>query len=238
MMNLPKISVVTVVWNDAIGLERTIKSVISQTYENVEFIVIDGGSIDSTVDIIKKYKDRIDYWVSEKDDGIYDAMNKGILVASGIWVNFMNAGDTFVDNSVLSNIHFENYSANVLLYGKKTQQGKIIDPLPIEKLEIGEIHANHQSMFFNKDLLGGELHYDLIYKIYGDYELVNKIYLNYSNLIEYIDIVIADFEGGGVSSVPSTQKRKDKYKIVYKSYGLKGLIKSVAYRLLKMNRKT
>lgn len=228
-----KISVITVVWHDAAGLEKTIQSVISQTYENVEFIVIDGGSTDGTTDVIKKYEDQIDYWVSEKDNGIYDAMNKGILAATGTWVNFMNAGDTFVDNNVLSNIQFEKYAHDVLLYGKKTQQGKVILPLALEKLEIGEIHANHQSMFFNKEKLGSELHYDLMYKIYGDYELVNKIYLNHKNLIQYIDIVVADFEGGGVSSIPSTQKRKDKYKIVFKYYGFFGFIKAIVYRLIK-----
>lgn len=233
-MSLPKISIVTVVWNDAIGLERTIQSAINQTYENVEFIVIDGASTDGTVEVIKKYEEHIDYWVSEKDNGIYDAMNKGILAATGMWVNFMNAGDTFVDNNVLSNLKFENYLNDVLLYGKKIQEGKIIHPLPIEKLEIGEIHANHQSMFFNKEKLGNDLYYDLTYKIYADYELANKIYLNFKNLIKYIDIVVADFEGGGVSSVVSKQKRKDKYQILYKHYGLSGLVKGLIYRLFKI----
>ena len=226
----PKISIITVVWNDSVGLKKTIESVINQSYGNVEFIVVDGGSSDNTVEIIKKYEKYIDYWVSEKDQGIYDAMNKGIRAATGTWVNFMNAGDCFVDNMVLNNIQFEAFDNELLLYGKKMQNNKIINPLPIEKLEIGEIHANHQSMFFNKKLLGVELFYDLQYKIYGDYELVNKIYLNYSELIKYIDVVIADFEGGGVSSVPSAQKRKDKYAIIYRYYGLIGLLNALLYR--------
>ncbi len=233
-MKSNKISVVTVVWNDAIGLEKTIQSVISQTYKNIEFIVIDGGSTDGTVKVIKKYEDKINYWVSEKDKGIYDAMNKGIVVSTGTWVNFMNAGDIFVDKNVLDSIPFCDLSEYVLIYGNKIQDGKIIYPMELKKLEIGEIYANHQSMFFNKDLLGSELRYDLTYKIYGDYELVNKIYLNYSNLIEYIDILIANFEGGGVSSVPSTQKRKDKYKIIFNSYGWIGLIKAFVYRCRKI----
>lgn len=235
-MNMPKVSVITVVWNDVKGLERTIQSVIEQTYENVEFIIIDGGSTDGTVDVIKKYEEHIDYWISEKDNGIYDAMNKGISLATGVWVNFMNAGDKFVDQNVLSNIDFNDLSKYVLIYGNKIYRKKIVYPLEIIKLEVGEIHANHQSMFFNKDKLGSDLHYDLTYKIYGDYELVNKIYLNYKTSIKYINLVIADFEGGGISSFISTQKRKDKYRIVYKYYGLLGIFKSILSRLAKANK--
>jgi glycosyltransferase involved in cell wall biosynthesis len=230
-MTMPKVSIITIVWNDAKGLEKTIQSVIHQTYENIEYIIIDGGSTDATVDIIKKYKNKIDYWVSEKDKGIYDAMNKGIQAATGTWVNFMNAGDTFVDNEVLEKINFESFKNDILVYGKKLQNNKIINPLPIKVLEVGEIHANHQSMFFNKYLLENELKYDLQYKIYADYELVNKIYLKYPKQNVFIDQLIADFEGGGVSSVPSVQKRKDKYKIVFKYYGFLGLIKAIYYRL-------
>jgi cellulose synthase/poly-beta-1,6-N-acetylglucosamine synthase-like glycosyltransferase len=98
--NKPLISIITVVYNGEKFLEETIKSVINQTYDNVEYIIIDGGSSDGTIDIIKKYEDYIDYWVSEKDNGIYDAMNKGIDLATGIWINFMNAGDLFFDNTI------------------------------------------------------------------------------------------------------------------------------------------
>ncbi|MEA1893278.1 MAG: glycosyltransferase [Campylobacterota bacterium] len=100
----PLISIVTVVFNGEKHLEQTIQSVVNQTYKNIEYIIIDGGSTDGTVDIIKKYEDKISYWVSEKDSGIYDAMNKGIDVANGEWINFMNAGDIFFDNNVLESV--------------------------------------------------------------------------------------------------------------------------------------
>ncbi len=229
----PLITIITVVYNGEKYLEETIQSVTNQTYPNVEYIIIDGGSTDGTVDIIKKYEDKIDYWVSEKDKGIYDAMNKGIDLASGEWINFMNAGDKFVNNQVLVDVDFEKHSKFVLLYGNKIQNRSIVYPLDIKKLELGEIMACHQSMFFNKDVLKQELYYNLKYKIYGDYELVNRIYIKHPSGIKYIDITIADFAGDGVSSVVSYQKRKDKYLILYEAYGFLGLIKGVFYRLSK-----
>ncbi|HEX3386494.1 MAG TPA: glycosyltransferase, partial [Mucilaginibacter sp.] len=92
-INRPKVSIVTVVFNAADSLELTILSVINQSYPNTEFIIIDGGSTDGTVDLIKKYDKKINYWISEKDSGIYDAMNKALDVVSGDWVYFLGAGD-------------------------------------------------------------------------------------------------------------------------------------------------
>lgn len=106
-----KISVVTVCYNAADTIEKTILSVLNQTYHDIEYIIIDGGSTDGTVEIIRKYADKIAYWVSEPDKGIYDAMNKGIEVATGEWLNFMNAGDLFCDKFVLTNV-FSDDSVN------------------------------------------------------------------------------------------------------------------------------
>ena len=90
-----KISVVTVCYNAVDCIEETMLSVLDQTYPNIEYIVIDGGSSDGTADVIRKYADRLAYWVSEPDKGIYDAMNKGIVAATGDYINFMNAGDRY-----------------------------------------------------------------------------------------------------------------------------------------------
>jgi len=109
----PLITVVTVVRNGGATLEETILSVVNQTYRNVEYIVVDGASTDGTLDIIRKYEDRIDYWVSESDKGIYDAMNKGIDLATGEWLNFMNSGDKFVSGDVIMNIFSTNISTRI-----------------------------------------------------------------------------------------------------------------------------
>ena len=114
----PLISIITVVLNGEKQLDRTIQSVLYQTYNNIEYIIIDGGSTDRTIDIISKYKKTIDYWACEKDDGLYDAMNKGIDIATGEWINFMNAGDEFYSYSVLTNIFDnQNHQETEIIYG-------------------------------------------------------------------------------------------------------------------------
>ena len=102
--NFPKVTIVTVTYNAEEYLEQTIKSVIKQDYPNIEYIIIDGASSDRTVEIIKEYQKYISYWTSEPDSGIYDAMNKGIDIATGEWINFMNAGDSFVEKNTISKV--------------------------------------------------------------------------------------------------------------------------------------
>lgn len=109
-----KISVITVCYNAVDTLEKTIQSVLEQTYHNIEYIIIDGGSTDGTVEIIHRYVDYLAYWVSEPDRGIYDAMNKGIERATGEWVNFMNAGDYFYNYDVISNVFKVLQKADVM----------------------------------------------------------------------------------------------------------------------------
>ena len=97
---MPKLSIITINLNNAQGLEKTIKSVVSQTYSDYEYIIIDGASTDGSVDVIQEYRNKITYWVSEPDTGIYNAMNKGILKATGEYCQFLNSGDILVDNNV------------------------------------------------------------------------------------------------------------------------------------------
>ena len=114
-MNYPLISVITVSYNAVLTIEQTILSVINQTYLNIEYIIIDGGSTDGTVNVIKKYADKIAYWVSESDKGIYDAMNKGIAYSHGEYCNFINAGDKFCSSSILKQVMDFNHVADIIV---------------------------------------------------------------------------------------------------------------------------
>lgn len=234
------VTIITVCYNSNKVIKETIKSVLNQTYSNLEYIIIDGKSTDNTMDIVRSYqqifkKKNINYkWISESDKGIYDAMNKGIKLASGEWLNFMNAGDRFYSSKVLENIFNNRIEINdkILVYGFKYQKNKAVNTLPISALRNGLIMANHQSMFFNKRILGKELIYDLKYHIYGDYELVNRLYLKFGQQkFKYLDLAIAIYEGGGISDKPSYQKRKDKYLILFKHYGILGILKGLWYKL-------
>ena len=144
--NMPLITVVTVVFNGEKYLEETILSVINQTYKNVEYIIIDGGSTDATLDIIKKYYYAVDYWISEIDNGIYDAMNKGITSSNGEWLNFMNCGDSFYCEDVLSSIIYR-YGESDLIYSDTMLSNGVLYGC--------NIHTNkivHQSLIYKKNL--------------------------------------------------------------------------------------
>ena len=101
---MAKYSIITINYNNADGLRRTIESVVSQTFDDYEYVIIDGGSTDGSVDVIKEYENKISYWVSEKDGGIYNAMNKGVKASNGEYLIFMNSGDVFYRDKVLEDI--------------------------------------------------------------------------------------------------------------------------------------
>jgi len=169
---IPKITVITVVFNASAFIEETILSVINQSYKNIEYIIIDGGSTDGTLNIIKKYNDKISYLISEKDNGIYDAMNKGIRLAKGEWINFMNAGDSFADIETLgTTVQSIAKQSNVeVLY---SDVNRFLDGKFIEKSIL--YHENRYSM---RSASFAICHQACIYKrnlheIYGEY-LVSK----------------------------------------------------------------
>ena len=122
-----KISVITVVFNDVANIRATMESFFSQTWEDKEYIVIDGGSTDGTAEIIKEYADRLAYWCSEKDGGIYDAMNKGIMKATGDWINILNSGDLYFSADTFTKIMtYNNDLLNAdVIYGDSIQRSKI-----------------------------------------------------------------------------------------------------------------
>ena len=117
-----KYSIITINYNNRDGLEMTINSVLEQTYKDFEYIIIDGGSTDGSLEVIKKHAAQIDYWVSEPDNGIYNAMNKGIRKATGDYLNFMNSGDTYHTSSVLGDI--ANLDSESITWSPSTAQAE------------------------------------------------------------------------------------------------------------------
>jgi|WetSurMetagenome_2_1015567.scaffolds.fasta_scaffold41035_2 glycosyltransferase involved in cell wall biosynthesis len=201
----PLISIVTVCYNAASLLEKTILSVINQNYHNFKYLIIDGGSNDGTIEIIKKYEHQLTYWVSETDKGIYDAMNKGIDSANGDWINFMNAGDMFYNCNVLSDI-FDNeiiLPDTKLIYGDVALRNSIglirKDCSPESNLFDYRLVC-HQSSFSSLSLMK-KMKFDTKYKIVAD--LNYFLFVNKSNYgIQYIPICISNYEvNNGLSAI-------------------------------------
>ncbi len=152
--SIPCVSIVTVVYNSCDVIEKTILSVIEQSASHqIEYIIVDGGSTDGTMDIILQYKDQIDILISEKDRGIYDAMNKGIQIASGDWICFMNAGDTFYDTDTIKTLSLDKTPNDRIVYGDcvlVTSKGNFVKkahPFFNEKSIIKGIGICHQSIY-------------------------------------------------------------------------------------------
>jgi glycosyltransferase involved in cell wall biosynthesis len=206
----PLITLVTVVFNGAATLEHTIRSVIEQTYDNVEYIIIDGGSIDATLDILRKYEGSIDYWVSEKDSGIYDAMNKGITLARGEIVAFINADDFYASPGVLTTVAaaFKSSGADCcygdLCYVSQVDPTRTVRYWRSADFVPGSFEKSwcppHPTFFVRCSVyqrLGG---FDLSFKIAADFELMAR-YLEVARISsDYIPEVLVKMRLGGTSN--------------------------------------
>ena len=197
-----KFSIITINYNNKEGLERTIKSVLGQTFHDYQFIIIDGGSTDGSIDIIKQNADYIDHWISESDRGRYPAMNKGIKQAKGDYLNFMNSGDTFHSSTVLEDISKMNYTEDIITGGFYDQEKgikHIIKPQEVTLLTMLKNTFNHQATFIKRQLFDKRL-YDENYVIQSDakFNYQSIIYDNCS--IRIIDYIVANYDFNGISS--------------------------------------
>jgi len=204
---VPLVTIITVVFNGEKHLEQTIQSVISQTYNNVEYIIIDGGSTDGTVDIIRKYEEVIDYWVNEPDAGISDAMNKGISLATGILINHLHAGDKFAADTTLSSV-VSSYNSegwrwcfgNQLLRSPTDNAivGCFCPPKFSQKLLHIVNTIPHPTVFSERALIEEVNGFDNNYKCAMDYHL----WLRFTQLSKpkQFDYATAEFLLGGRSS--------------------------------------
>lgn len=203
-----KITIITVCYNSIATIEKTILSVAGQTYKNIEYIIIDGNSKDGTLEIIKKHSDKIAKWISASDEGPYDAMNKGIVMATGDVVGILNSDDTFNSNTVIEEIvafHTENsIDASVGNIMQHNKDGKIVRVYSSkywtpEKLKIGFVPP-HPSIFFNRELFDKLGFSKLGFIIGADYELIIRFFINRKISWKYSGITTTAMLIGGLSS--------------------------------------
>ncbi|PAF48833.1 hypothetical protein BKH41_04185 [Helicobacter sp. 12S02232-10] len=210
-----KVSIITVVYNDIAHIAQTIESILSQTYPNIEYIIIDGDSTDGTKEIIQNYidtkpacfKHSITKFVSEKDKGVYDAMNKAMKFANGEWCNFMNSGDIFHKNTTIEEIFREYQKLSdkkiSVFYGDvriifDTKHSKIVKSAPNNYKCHHRFNLNHQSAFINTKIQ--KIYpYDTRFKIAADSDFFTKIY-HLGHKFQKFEIVVCDFNLEGISS--------------------------------------
>ena len=204
-----KLSIITVNFNDAEGLERTIKSVLSQTFHDYEFIIIDGGSTDDSVNVIKKYESHIDYWVSERDGGIYPGMNKGLRQAKGDYVNFMNGGDCYHSEDVLEKIFALDTDADIIT-GAHAENGiRNVGEGGVTMLDLYKWAIDHQASFIRR---GVALHrpYDENYRIVSDWKFFIEALIFDNCSFFYTDTIVVDVDMKGISNTNALLDKQER----------------------------
>ena len=199
-LELPLISVVTVVLNGGDLLHETVRSVLGQTYPKLEYIVVDGGSTDGTLDLIRRYDGQISRWISQKDRGVYDAMNKGAQLAKGEWINFMNSGDLFYDPDVLMRLFGHRRECADVLYGnvhiRYPEFARIERAGPPERLWRG-MQFSHQSVFVRLSQ-HRQYPFNISNPIASDLGFFYAAFLR-GEKFRRVDLVIASVATGGIS---------------------------------------
>ena len=228
---MPKLSIITINYNNLEGLKRTVESVVNQTWQDYEYIIIDGGSTDGSKEIISDYQKRITYWVSEKDNGIYHAMNKGINKSTGDFLIFMNSGDVFYNDTIIDVLVSELKTTDAIVYGDAVLRNEKKDTERIqkhpEKLNFSYFYKQticQQACFIKRSLFDTIFYFNENYKITSDWEFL--IYAIYIEKVQTrkIDLLISIYDTSGISGNPdfrqiATKEREqtiNKYFLLYK----------------------
>ena len=210
-----KLSIITINYNNRDGLQRTIDSVICQTWRDFEWIVIDGGSNDGSKELIEKYKDHFAYWCSEPDKGVYNAMNKGIDMARGEYLIFMNSGDCFYMSDTLAMVFTNDVSSDIL-------SGKVVrmdnrEPLRTYDddvfMQLFNDTLSHQGTFIRKSLFE-VLKYDESLKIVSDWKFWLDTIVMRNASVEYSNIIVASQDMTGASSINSNDMMEERRRVL------------------------
>ena len=248
-----KISIITVSFNAAKTIEQTISSVVNQTYKDIEFIIIDGGSTDGTVDIIKRYDDRIAFWCSESDNGIYDAMNKGIEKSTGDYIQIIGSDDCLYSHDTIQKV-VDSLDAETDIFSAARYE---VD----EEKKIQILATNKTAQYYKRGVLPWMPHtgifvkgsymkenlFDTSYKVAADYKFILKAYMDKNVKFQYVDYPVAFFSLSGVSNNFSSELQAENHRLclelqlaknigvdgfVYNKKSLKSIVKDI---LSKMN---
>lgn len=238
----PKFSVITVCYNAEATLEDTIQSVISQTYHHVEYIIVDGASKDRTMDIVNRYRDRIAVVVSEPDKGLYDAMNKGIRLATGDYLCFLNAGDSFHEDDTLQQMVHSIHTLQLpdVLYGETELVDHEGHFLRMRRLQAPEhltwksfrqgMLVCHQAFFARRDQV---MPYDLRYRFSADFDWCIKI-MKKSKVLHNTHLTLIDYLAEGMTTRNHQASLKERFRIMARHYGWASTVAHHAWFALRL----
>jgi glycosyltransferase involved in cell wall biosynthesis len=243
-----KFSIITVNYNHRDGLRKTIQSVINQTFTDFEYIIIDGGSEDGSVGVIREYSDKITYWVSERDKGIYNGMNKGIVQAKGTYVNFMNAGDVFYSNDILEKVNRLMDDSDFVIgkdFNQNPKTGEVFTTILPTRISMAAFYMwtlPHQSAFIRRSLFNNSP-YDESLRIVADWKFYLDKIVYEGKTIQLLDMPICNREQEGVSTSQASKTIEERHRVlsgllppgIHKDYEtLAKLDRSTLYKLLNL----
>ncbi|MFB5085890.1 glycosyltransferase family 2 protein [Psychrobacillus sp. PGGUH221] len=223
----PKISIITACYNAEKTIEQTIQSVITQTYDNIEYIIVDGASRDRTMEIVERYRKQIDIVISEQDQGIYDAFNKGLKVSTGDYIQYLNADDYLINKNVIKEIiecaKADQYPlcfyGNIIIIDEitdfKRKSGK---SLVLDDIQQGKMPP-HPATFLKREILESLHGFNKIYSIAADLDLMIRVYSKYADEFKYYPVEIVIFREGGISTHFNTSsKTNEETNLILKKY--------------------
>lgn len=219
----PFLSIITINYNNKIGLEKTVRSVLCQSFKDYEYIIIDGGSNDGSKQYLEFQNNLFHFWVSEPDNGIYNAMNKGIKVANGEYLLFLNSGDFLNDeNSLKDFIKNEEFYGDIIYGDYRFEKGFKIFPDHLTPLFFARTSLPHQSTFFKRNVFEDMGNYNESYKIVSDREFYIKCFLSNKFTFKHINLPLTVYDLAGVSNNPlfKVQQALENEKMFQEYYGI------------------